>query len=398
MKSIRDVDVVGKKVLIRVDFNVPLKDSQMGGKEVSNDGRIRAVLPTLKYLIENKAKVIVMSHLGRPDGQVIEKYSLDPAVLRLQELLGKIVINCGDCVGESVLQTVDQMKEGDVVVLGNLRFHPGEEENDENFAKELAGLGDIYVNDAFAVSHRAHASVEAVTHLLPSYAGFLMEKELETLGSLVKNPEHPFLLIMGGAKAADKIPVIRSLEDKIDAALFGGVVANSFLASGGVDLGASKLEADKLPVAKEILDELRKNNKQILLPIDLVVSSSIDGSGEITTVKVGDKFDPSWKALDIGHETIDQFIEIVHTAKTILWNGDVGMSEVSPFDQGTKMLAEAIVEATANGAKSIICGGDTTGTVTNFGLADKMTYLSTGGGAALEFLAGMELPGVKALG
>lgn len=398
MKSIKDVDLTGKKVLVRVDFNVPLKDSEMGGKEVSNDGRIRAVLPTLKYLVENKAKVILMSHLGRPDGQINKEFSLDPAVLRLQELLGRIVTNCGDCVGEGVRDAVSQMKEGDIVVLGNLRFHPEEEKNDEGFAKELAGLADIYVNDAFAVSHRAHASVEAITRFLPSYAGFLLEKELEVLGQLTHSPEHPFVLIMGGAKAGDKIPIIKSLHNKVDDVLFGGAIANTFWEAKGQDLGASKAEADKLDEANKILAQLNNEGKDIGLPSDVVVSKNTDGTGEILTVKIEDEFEADWKVLDIGPETIESYKKLLMAAKTILWNGDVGISEVPPFDRGTKAIAEILVEATANGAKTIICGGDTTGTVRNLGVADKLTYLSTGGGAALELLGGLELPGVKALG
>lgn len=398
MKSIKGVDIQGKKVIVRAAFDVPLRENEMGIREVADDERIRAFLPTLKYLVENKAKVIIISHQGRPDGQVVEKYSLDPVVLKLQELLGKIVVSCGDCLGESVHEAVGQMQDGDVLVLENLRFHRQEEENDEVFAKELASLADIYVNDAFAVSHRAHASIEAITHFLPSYAGFLLEKEIETLGGLMKDPEHPFVLIMGGAKAGDKIPVIESLKDKMDVVLFGGAIANTFLAGQGMDVGASMYEKEKVEECKRICSDLESAGKNVYLPTDLVVSTQTDGAGEITTVKVGDEFKPEWKALDIGVETVEEFKKVLETAKTVLWNGDLGMSEVSPFDNGTKMVAEYLADITDKGAKTVICGGDTTGTIRKLGLSEKMTYLSTGGGAALELLGGLELPGVKALG
>ncbi|MDO8513664.1 MAG: phosphoglycerate kinase [bacterium] len=397
MKSVRDINVEGKKVLVRVDLNVPLKDTEMGNKEVVNDSRIRAVLPTIKYLIEKKAKVIILSHLGRPDGKVVKEYALDPVILRLQELLGTVITHCGECDSKVVKEALNNLKEGEVLSLGNLRFHSEEEKNDQEFAKKLASLGDIYVNDAFAVSHRAHASVEAITHFLPSYAGFLMEKELNTLSSLIKNPVHPFVLIMGGAKAADKIPVIMRLENQVDGVMLGGVVADTFLAANGEDLGSSKIEKDRLDEVRAICNKLKSDGKELYLPSDLVVSPNLDGTGEIITMAVGDKYEAGWKALDIGQSTVDKYRDILLKARTIFWNGNMGMSEVSPFDEGTRKLAGILAEATDAGAKTVICGGDTTGLVDNMGLSDKMTYLSTGGGAALEFLAGLELPGVKAL-
>jgi phosphoglycerate kinase len=397
MKTIQGLDVAGKKVIVRVDFNVPLKEGENGEKIVSDDGRIRAALPTIRYLKENGAKVILISHLGRPEGKITEEYRLDPAVLRLQELLGDIVVNCNEIYGEEVEKPIEQMKDGDVVMLGNLRFNSGEEENDADFAKKIAAFGDIYVNDAFAVSHRAHASVEAITHFLPSYGGFLLEKEVETLGKLIVNPESPFLLIMGGAKAKDKIGVINKLQDKTDAVLFGGLIANTFLKAQGKDLGSSVYEEDRLEDAKEITKQFNLSGKKIFCPIDVIVSAQEDGLGEVINIEVDREFEPDWKIYDIGAATAENFKEEISKAKTILWNGDMGMSEVEPFRKGTEEIAKAMAEATQAGSMTIICGGDTAGTVHRLGLADKMTYISTGGGAALEFLSGKELPGIKAL-
>ncbi len=398
MKTIREAELKGKKVILRVDFNVPLKKLETGETVVADDRRIAAALPTIKYLIENEAKLIIISHLGRPEGKVDPQYSLDPAVLRLQELLGKIIVKCYSFGGE-VEQCVADMQPGDVVVLGNLRFDPGEESNDLEFSKKLASYGDVYVNDAFAVSHRAHASVEGITHYLPSYAGFLMEKEVENLGGLVKSPEHPFVLIMGGAKAGDKIPVIKNLENNFDAILMGGAIANTFCkAAKGYDIGSSKFEPDKVEESKIIYDELMANGKEIFLPIDGTVSNQSDGKGEILKIDLGSKMDPSWMILDIGPKTLEQYNrEVLMGAKTILWNGNMGMSEVKPFDEGSVGLLNVIAEATSNGVTSIVCGGDTAGLVHELGYDDKVSYISTGGGAALELLTGMDLPGIKAL-
>lgn len=398
MKLLKDADVSEKKVLLRVDFNVPLKNGEDGKKQVSDDGRIKAVIPTIKYLLSHRAKVIIMSHLGRPEGKVMGEYSLDPTTLRLQELLGKIVTRCYSAIGRDVCEAVDAMKPGEILMLGNIRYYPGEEANDISFAKELAKLGEIYVNDAFAVSHRAHASVEAITHLLPSYAGLLLEKEVKELGKVIDDPKGPFVCIMGGSKVADKIGVIKGLQNKIDCILTGGVMGNTFLAAKyGEIFGKTLIEKDKITEAMKLIKELEGDGKQVEIPSDAVVSTSIDGKGEVMTVKVKDEFDAKWNILDIGQDTINKYKKKLLEAKTIFWNGNVGMSEVKPFDKGSEELAKIMAEATDGGAVTMICGGDTTGLVNQMGLADRMTYMSTGGGAALEFLAGVELPGIKAL-
>lgn len=395
MKLMQDAIVGEKRVLVRVDFNVPLRTLPDGRVEVADDGRIRAVLPTLNYLIKQKAKVILLSHLGRPDGKVVEEFRLDPVVLRLQELIGKIIVKCYSVNGEDVNEVLGEMKPGEIVMLSNLRFYPGEEKNDSEFAKAIAKLGDIYINDAFAVSHRAHASVEAITHFIPSYAGLLMEKEVKTLNSLIKYPGRPFVCIMGGAKAGDKIGVIRGLKDKIDVLLLGGAMANTFLvAEYGKKFGDSLYEENKIEEVRGLRKELETAGVKVVLPCDIVVSSKTDGTGEAMTINVNDKFELQWRILDIGPESVKGFGVEIDKAKTVFWNGNMGMSEVKPFDKGTEEIARILAESKAT---TIITGGDTTGYVNQAGLVEEMTYMSTGGGAALEFLAGKELPGVKAL-
>ncbi len=395
MKTIRNLPLQGKKVLLRVDFNVPLIGNGNGEKKVFDDHRIRAVLPTIEYLLKHKAKVILISHLGRPEGKQNLDFSLDPATLRLQELLKKIVTKCYGVSGAEVERTVGAMAPGEIIMLANLRFYPGEEKNDPHFAKGIAKLGDIYVNDAFAVSHRAHASVEAITHYLPSYSGFLMEKEIETLDHLMKASKSPFLCIMGGAKISDKIGVVTALKDKFDVLAVGGIIGNAFLAGKGLCKGSKrKLTAEDVKIAKKIMIDLTNGHKAFYYPIDVVISSRDDGKGEVITINNKEQFLPHCEVYDIGPMTVATFKSLIKKAKTIFWNGNMGLSEVPIFAKGTEEIALAMSKAKAT---TIVAGGDTTGFVNQLGLGDKMTYMSTGGGATLEYLAGKKLPGIEVL-
>jgi 3-phosphoglycerate kinase len=388
-KTISDVDIKGKRALIRVDFNVPLDDSL----NITDDIRIKAALPTIKYALEKRAKVILMSHLGRPDGQINEKMRLKPCADRLEKLLGRPVTALKDCIGDDVKKAVAAMKPGDVVLLENLRFHPEEEKNDAGFAKELASLGDIFVNDAFGTAHRAHASTEGVTHYLPSVAGFLLEKEMQYLGNTVDDPKRPFVAILGGAKVKDKIKVIDNLLNKVDALLIGGGMAYTFLKAQGKTIGSSKLDKDGFDTVKAALDKAAKKNIPILLPVDHIVGDKFDANANMKVV--GEDIPDGWMGLDIGPKTIKLFEDKLKSAKTIVWNGPLGVFEMDKFAAGTKEVAQFV--AGLKGVTSIIGGGDTAAAMLKFKLDDKMTHISTGGGASLEYLEGTGLPGIDAL-
>ncbi len=383
-QTVRDVNVDNKRVLVRVDFNVPLE-----GASITDDTRIRAALPTIRYLIDHDAKVILMSHLGRPKG-VDEKLRLSPLAARLSELLGQSMKTTTDCVGAEVKRAVEALKPREVLLLENLRFHPEEEQNDPAFAKQLAELGDVYVNDAFGSAHRAHASTEGVAHALPAVAGLLMEKELNFLGKALENPERPFVAILGGAKVSDKIAVIESLLQKADHLLIGGGMANTFAKAQGYEVGESLVELDKLDEARRLME---KGKAQLVLPVDVVIADKFDKDARSQVVEIF-QVDPLWRVLDIGPKTVEVFKKHLADARTIVWNGPLGVFEFPQFAQGTIAIAKALAESKAT---TIIGGGESVAAVEQAGVADKMTHISTGGGASLEFLEGKTLPGVAAL-
>ena len=388
-KTVRDLDVAGKKVLVRVDFNVPLNDKG----EITDDTRITASLPTIQYLLEQKAAVILMAHLGRPKGQVKPELSLAPVAKHLGKLLGKKILFAPDCVGEAAQAAASKLKPGHILLLENLRFHKEEEKNDMEFAEKLASLADLYVNDGFGVSHRAHASVEGVTHFLPAAAGFLLEKEIQYVGQAVTNPLHPFVAIIGGAKVSDKIGVISNLLDKVDTLLIGGGMANTFLAAQGYKMGKSLVEEDKLDLAKELLAKAKKNKVNMLLPTDLVMAAAFAPDAEHVTEKVKN-LNQAYMALDIGAETSKAYAEALADAKMIVWNGPMGVFEMDAFCKGTEAVAKAVAKSRAT---SIVGGGDSVAAIEKLGLAKRITHTSTGGGASLEYLEGKVLPGVAAL-
>ncbi len=386
--TVRDIDLKDKKVLVRCDYNVPLDD----GLSITDDTRIKASLPTLQYILDkNPRKLILMSHLGRPDGKVVSKYSLKPAAKRLKELLCQEVKLLSDCVGDEIKKEIDASG-GRIIMLENLRFHQEEEKNDPAFAKELAGLADIYVNDAFGTAHRAHASTEGVTHYLTSVSGLLLEKEINYLGKTLNKPQKPFIVILGGAKVSDKIGVIHNLLPKADEIIIGGGMSYTFLKAQGKHIGNSKLEQDKLDTARAILDEAKKKNVRILLPVDNVITDKIAPEAQVKTS--GEEIPEGWIGVDIGPKTIEDYCASLNKAKTIVWNGPLGIFEMEPFANGTKKVAECVSAAKAT---TIIGGGDTAAAIAKFGLEEKMTHISTGGGASLEFLEGKELPGIAAL-
>lgn len=388
-KTVRDLDVAGKKVLVRVDFNVPLNDKG----EITDDTRITASLPTIQYLLEQKAAVILMAHLGRPKGQVKPELSLAPVAKHLGKLLGKKILFAPDCVGEAAQAAASKLKPGHILLLENLRFHKEEEKNDMEFAEKLASLADLYVNDGFGVSHRAHASVEGVTHFLPAAAGFLLEKEIQYVGQAVTDPLHPFVAIIGGAKVSDKIGVISNLLDKVDTLLIGGGMANTFLAAQGYKMGKSLVEEDKLDLAKELLAKAKKNKVNMLLPTDLVMAAAFAPDAEHVTEKVKN-LNQAYMALDIGAETSKAYAEALADAKMIVWNGPMGVFEMDAFCKGTEAVAKAVAKSRAT---SIVGGGDSVAAIEKLGLAKRITHISTGGGASLEYLEGKVLPGVAAL-
>jgi phosphoglycerate kinase len=388
-KSLRDIEVSGKRVLVRVDFNVPLNKSG----EVADDTRIRAALPTIRYLVENRARIILVSHLGRPKGTYDERYSLKPVARRLEALVGRKVTIIEESVGELPRQAVQQLHEGDILMLENIRFHAEEEKNDEKFARSLAELAEVFVNDAFGTAHRAHASTEGVARIIPGVAGFLMEKEIEMLGKALSNPERPFSAVIGGAKVSDKIGIIGNLLEKVDTLIIGGGMANTFLKAKGLDLGKSLLEGDKVDLARELMDKSAAAGIKFLLPVDLVVSRAADPEAERKVVPA-EGVPPDWMALDIGPASSKIFGEAVREAKTVVWNGPMGVFEMDAFAEGTVQMAKALAES---GAVAIVGGGDSAAAVEKAGVADRITHISTGGGASLEFLEGRVLPGVAVL-
>jgi phosphoglycerate kinase len=387
-KTVKDIDVKNKRVIVRVDFNVPLDEKL----NITDDSRIKGALSTIQYLVDNNAKVLLMSHLGRPKGKVKDEMRLTPVAKRLSELLGQDVKKLDDCIGDDVEKTISTMKSKDVILLENLRFHPEEEKNDTGFAKKLASFADIFVNDAFGTCHRAHASTEGITKYLPSVAGFLVSKEIEYFEKATKNPDKPYVAILGGAKVSDKIDVITNLTEKVDAILIGGAMAYTFLKSEGVNIGNSKLESDKIDLAKEILQSAKSKNIRIILPSDHVIADKIDASAQKETV---DKEIPEGKiGLDIGPKTVREFEDVLKSAKTVVWNGPVGFFELKPFSKGTEEIARFLA---GSNATTIIGGGDTAAAVNELSLGKKMSHISTGGGASLEYLEGKTLPGIAAL-
>lgn len=387
-RTIRDIDWAGKRAIVRADFNVPLD-----GDRITDDTRITAALPTIRALREAGAAVTLMSHLGRPKGKRDEKYSLAPVARRLSELLKIDVPLLPDCVGPEVEAAVKALGPGDVALLENLRFHPEEEANDAGFARGLAALGDVYVDDAFGSAHRAHASTEGITHYLPAVAGLLLERELSALGRALGDPARPFVTILGGAKVSDKIGVIAHLLDKVDALLIGGGMANTFLAAQGHHVGKSLQEADKADLARQLIDRARERGVTLALPSDVVVAAAMNAESPRRTV-AADAVPDDQAIFDIGPETVARYAAIIAGARTIVWNGPMGVFEVAPFAAGTRAVAQAVADADAF---SIVGGGDSVAAIEESGLADRISHVSTGGGASLEFLEGKMLPGVAAL-
>jgi phosphoglycerate kinase len=388
--TIKDIDVTGKRVLVRVDFNVPLNPIN---NSIMDDSRIRATFPTIKYLVEHGAKTILCSHMGRPKGKVVENLKMAPVAQRLADLIALPVKTAPDCIGPEVVNKIKELKNGEILLLENLRFHPEEEANDPNFAKSLAELADIYVNDAFGAAHRAHASTVGITKFLPSYCGLLMQKELNSLGKLLTAPDHPFAALLGGAKVSDKVGVIRNILDKIDILLTGGSMAANFLSARGYNVGLSRIETDKQDLVKELIKLCSSNNKDLILPIDAVVSRDLKQPVQLKTSKI-DKIPDDVYIVDIGPETISVFTQQLKSCKTVFWNGPMGIYEIPEFANGTKKLVEIVANLDAT---TIIGGGSTAEIVEEMKLTDKMTHVSTGGGASLEFLEGKTLPGVEAL-
>ncbi|WP_147804332.1 phosphoglycerate kinase [Alkalicoccus halolimnae] len=388
-KSIRDIDVKGKRVFCRVDFNVPMKNG-----EVTDDARIRAAVPTIKLLADQGAKVILASHLGRPKGEVVEELRLDPVAKRLSDLLHKEVRKTDAVYGDEPKKAVENMEEGGIILLENVRFEAGEEKNDGGLSKQFASLADVFVNDAFGAAHRAHASTAGIAEHIPAAAGLLMEKELDVLGKAMESPERPFTAIIGGAKVKDKIGVIDNLLDKVDNLVIGGGLAYTFVKAKGFEVGKSLLEEDKIDLAKQFMEKAEKNGVKLYLPEDVTVA---DDFGEHANTKIVsiDDIPSDWEALDIGPRTIETFKNVVRDSKLVIWNGPMGVFELEKFALGTRGVAEALAEA--EGTYTVIGGGDSAAAVEKFGYADKMDHMSTGGGASLEFIEGKELPGVTAL-
>lgn len=387
-KSVRDVEVSGKRVFVRVDFNVPLEDGK-----ITDDTRIRETLPTIKYLVEKGAKVILASHMGRPKGEVVESLRLTPASERLSELLGKPVAKADEAVGEAVKAQIDKMQNGDVLVLENVRFYPGEEKNDPELAKQFAELADLFVNDAFGAAHRAHASTEGIAHHLPAVSGLLMEKELSVLGKALSNPERPFTAIIGGSKVKDKIDVIDNLLTLADNVIIGGGLAYTFFKAQGHEIGQSLLDKEKLDVALGFIEKAKKLGKNFYLPEDIVVTDEFSADANTKVVGI-DSIPADWEGVDIGPKTRAKYAEVIKNSKLVVWNGPMGVFEIAPFSNGTREVAQACADTEAY---TIIGGGDSAAAAEKFGLADKMDHISTGGGASLEFMEGKALPGVVAL-
>ena len=384
-KSVSDIDVMGKRVLVRVDFNVPIKDGAIG-----DDTRIRAAIPTVQYLLDHGASVILCSHLGRPKGEVMPEYSLRPVATHLSKLLDRPVAFAEDCVGPVAEQAASALKPGGVLLLENTRFHAGETKNDAEMSKQLAALADIYVNDAFGSAHRAHASTEGVARYLPAVAGFLMEKEIRYLGQAIENPAHPFIAILGGAKISDKIGVIKNLLEKADQVLIGGGMANTFFKAQGYPVGDSLVEDESLETAKDLVS---KGGNRLRLPVDVVIGDRFEADADRKVMSMG-PVPAGWRILDIGPKTLDNFRKIIADAGTIVWNGPMGVFEFPRFAEGTFGLAKAVAESNAT---TIIGGGDSVAAVQQTGVADRIKHISTGGGASLEMLEGISLPGLAAL-
>ena len=391
--NLKDLELKGKRVLTRVDFNVPLDDQQ----QITDDTRIQAALPTLKYILEQGGRLIAMSHLGRPKGSRVPEMSLKPAAARLGELLGKDIALAPDSVGPEVESMVNRLSDGEGILLENLRYYKEETDNEADFCSKLGALGDVYVNDAFGTAHRAHASTEGVCKLFAKRApGFLMEKELDYLGKALQNPERPFVAILGGAKISGKIDVITALIPKVDALIIGGGLANTFLKAEGLEIGASLVEEEKIELAKNTLSLAAEHGKSLLIPKDVVIADAFDNQANRKTVSVFE-VSGNWQILDIGPSTIEIYKEEILKARTIVWNGPMGVFEMDNFSDGTKSVAESIAEATKGGAVSVAGGGDSVAAIAKWDLRDNITHVSTGGGASLEFLEGKTLPGIAAL-
>lgn len=388
--TVEDIEVNGRRVILRVDFNVPLAEKT---GEITDDSRIRASLPTIRYLIKHGARVILLSHLGRPGGKVVERLRLAVTAERLSQILGQPVPATSDCIGPEVEKAVAGLKDGDVLLLENLRFHSGEEAGDASFAEALATPGDVFVNDAFATSHRAHASIVGITHYLPAVAGFLMEKELKNLGGILENPAHPFASLLGGAKISDKVGMLENIMSKVDLLLIGGGMAATFLKAKSYEIGRSLIEADMIDTAARLMDKAGKEKTRLLLPNDVVVAAELSNEAETAIVPVenipGDR-----RIVDIGPRTIAEFSKELQNCRTVFWNGPMGIYEIPGFARGTQELARSLANLEAT---TVIGGGSTGEAVNEMGLTDKMTFVSTGGGASLEFLGGQALPGVVAL-
>jgi phosphoglycerate kinase len=389
--TVRDFDAAGKRVFVRVDFNVPLEDGK-----ITDDSRIVAALPTIKHLLGQGAVVILASHLGRPDGKVQDSMRLRPVAERLSQYLKIPVAVTGDALGAGTEDAIKRLKPGECILLENLRFHAEEEKNDPAFARALAGYADVYVNDAFGTAHRAHASTEGIAHYLPAYAGLLMEKEIEFLGKLMENPERPFAAIIGGAKVSGKIQVLRNLVDKVDVLVIGGGMANTFLLAMGKSVGKSLVEPDRVGDARAIMESAAAHGTKIVLPTDVVVAKEVTRGAEYKTVSV-DKVPASWNIVDIGKNSMDAMRKALEPVKTVFWNGPLGVFEIPVFSVGTKEIARFLAGRAQAGATVVIGGGDSVAAVEQQGLADRMTHISTGGGASLEFMEGKELPGLAAL-
>ena len=391
-KTIRDIDVKGKKVFVRADFNVPMDEHQ----NITNDTRIRATIPTIRHLLDGGAAVILACHVGRPTETREPKFSTKPIVARLSELLGHEVKWAPDCVGPEAEKAAAALKPGEVLLLENLRYHKEEKKNDPAFAKQLAALADIAVDDAFGVAHRAHASNVGITSYLETVAGFLMEKEINYIGKTLEAPKHPFVAIIGGAKVSDKIGVIENMIDKVDTIIIGGGMAHTFDASKGYPIGDSLCERDKIGLAKELLEKAEKKGVKVVLPVDVVIADKFAADADTKTVDV-DKIPDGWQALDSGAKTSEEYVKALQGAKTVIWNGPMGVFEFDAFAKGTEAVAHAVAEATKRGAVSIVGGGDSIAALKKTGLSDRISHISTGGGATLELLEGKVLPGIAAL-
>ena len=391
-KTIRDIDVKGKKVFVRADFNVPMDEHQ----NITNDTRIRATIPTIRHLLDGGAAVILACHVGRPTEAREPKFSTKPIVARLSELLGHEVKWAPDCVGPEAEKAAAALKPGEVLLLENLRYHKEEKKNDPAFAKQLAALADIAVDDAFGVAHRAHASNVGITSYLETVAGFLMEKEINYIGKTLENPKRPFVAIIGGAKVSDKIGVIENMIDKVDTIIIGGGMAHTFDASKGYPIGDSLCERDKIGLAKELLEKAEKKGVKVVLPVDVVIADKFAADADTKTVDV-DKIPDGWQALDSGAKTSEEYVKALQGAKTVIWNGPMGVFEFDAFAKGTEAVAHAVAEATKRGAVSIVGGGDSIAALKKTGLSDRISHISTGGGATLELLEGKVLPGIAAL-